>query len=246
MGFANWESFLEKHIEGFFTKKFSSELEPAEVIRQLERELARRRKKSRGGARVPNSYVLRMGAKDYQCLCARRFLDELYIAAEKLVIRENCFMDGQLHITLEKDEKLSQGICEASSCYEEEPAPEADKAEPHTIVLDRSEFAPPLNLPAQHKTASLTVVEGDDLDSYLEIGERQVYIGRRESNEFILTDTNASRLHAYISYERHRHVLHDAESLNGTWVQGRKITDYCLCSGDEFRIGNTILLYEVI
>ena len=139
--------------------------------------------------------VTTMGAKDYQCLCARRFLDELYIAAEKLVIRENCFMDGQLHITLEKDEKLSQGICEASSCYEEEPAPEADKAEPHTIVLDRSEFAPPLNLPAQHKTASLTVVEGDDLDSYLEIGERQVYIGRRESNEFILTDTNASRLH---------------------------------------------------
>lgn len=246
MGFVKWESFLEKNIEGFFTKKFSSELEPAEVIHQLEREMVRRKKKSRRGAMVPNSYSLRMGAKDYQCLCAKRFLDELYIAAEKLIIREDCFMDGQLHITMEKDEKMSQGLCTASSCYEEEPVPGEDKAEPHTIVLDRSAFDPPLNLPVQHKTASLTVVEGADLDSYLEIGERQVYIGRRASNEFILTDTNASRLHAYIAYERHRHVLHDAESLNGTWVRGTRITECCLCPGDEIRIGNTVLLYEVI
>jgi hypothetical protein len=246
VGFANWESFLEKHIEGFFTKKFSSELEPAEAVHQLEREIVRRRKKTRRGDLVPNGYGLQMSGQDYQRLCARRFLDALYLAAEKLVIRENCFMDGRLHITVEKDAKLSEGMCEVISRYEEEPAPQADKAEPHTIVLDRSEFQPPLNLPAQHKTASLTVIEGPDLDSYLEIGERQVYLGRRESNEFILTDTNASRLHAYISYERHRHVLHDAESLNGTWVRDKKIADYCLCSGDEFRIGSTVLLYEVI
>ena len=94
--------------------------------------------------------------------------------------------------------------------------------------------------------ASLTVVEGPDLDAYLEIGEKQVYIGRRDKNEFILTDTNASRLHAWISYEHHRHELYDAQSTNGTFFNGRRIDSCRLQHGDKIRIGMTVLRYEVI
>ena len=31
MGLPDWEAFLENHIEGFFNRKFSSELAPVEV-----------------------------------------------------------------------------------------------------------------------------------------------------------------------------------------------------------------------
>ena len=66
-------------------------------------------------------------------------------------------------------------------------------------------------------------------------------------NDFILTDTNASRVHAYIAYERHRHVLYDAESLNGTFVNGTLLEEPCILkAGDEIQIGNTVLLYDVI
>ena len=41
MGLPDWEAFLENHIEGFFNRKFSSELEPAEVQKALEHELLR-------------------------------------------------------------------------------------------------------------------------------------------------------------------------------------------------------------
>ena len=62
-----------------------------------------------------------------------------------------------------------------------------------------------------------------------------------------MTDTNASRLHAYISYERHRHILYDAASLNGTFVNGRRVVSpQLLRPGDEITIGGTVLLYEVI
>ena len=90
-------------------------------------------------------------------------------------------------------------------------------------------------------------LEGKDIDSYLEFGERTIYIGRRVNNDFILTDTNASRVHAYITYERHRHILYDADSMNGTYVNGRAVVlPQLLRPGDELRIGETVLLYEVI
>lgn len=245
MVFSKWESFLEEHIEGFFNKKFAGQLEPVEVEKQLERELKRCQKKNHSGMVVPNTYTIAMHVEDYHRLCSGRFTSELYTMLEKQVILLNCFMDGKLQVKLVKKAGLVQGVCEISSGYTDVQE-EKDTVQPHTIVLERSALQPPLNLPMEYKIASLTVVEGPDLDAYLEFGEKKIYIGRRDKNDFILTDTNASRLHAAIVFERHRHILQDAQSLNGTLLNGRSVTSACLCAGDEIRIGNTVLVYEVI
>ena len=249
MSIGNLEAFLERKIEGFFNRKLSSVLEPSEVMKQLEREILRKKRKSKDGLIVPNSYYVEMAPEDYQRLCARRFLDEIYIMVEKTVIINDLFMDGHLEITVNSNEELSRGTCDVSgrfadSSYDEKPP---ENTECHTIVLDRSEFNPPLNLPTEYKTVSLLALEGKDIDSYLEFGEKTIYIGRRVNNDFILTDTNASRVHAYITYERHRHILYDADSMNGTYVNGRAVVlPQLLRPGDELRIGETVLLYEVI
>jgi len=249
MSIGNLEAFLERKIEGFFNRKLSSVLEPSEVMKQLEREILRKKRKSKDGLIVPNFYYVEMAPEDYQRLCARRFLDEIYIMVEKTVIINDLFMDGHLEITVNSNEELSRGTCDVSgrfadNSYDEKPP---ENAECHTIVLDRSEFNPPLNLPTEYKTVSLLALEGKDIDSYLEFGEKTIYIGRRVNNDFILTDTNASRVHAYITYERHRHILYDADSMNGTYVNGRAVVlPQLLRPGDELRIGETVLLYEVI
>ena len=49
MGFASIESFLENHIEGFFNKKFDSDLEFPEIEKKLQREIERCRSKVRRG-----------------------------------------------------------------------------------------------------------------------------------------------------------------------------------------------------
>ena len=77
------ESFLEKHIEGFFNRKLGSSVEQSEIMKQLERELLHRRKKGRTETVVPNSFYIELTEDDYQRLCVRRFLDDLYI---KLII----------------------------------------------------------------------------------------------------------------------------------------------------------------
>ena len=246
MVFSKWESFLEKHIEGFFNKKFAGELEPAEVVRQLEREMVRAQRKTSEGLVVPNTCRIQMCEDDYHRLCSRRFTEELHTLMEKLVISSVCFMEGRLQVLLEKKPDSPAGFCAVELFSREEAAEQQDEVKPHTIVLDRSNFQPPLNLPTEYKLTSLTVTDGPDLDAYLEFGEKQIYIGRRDKNDFILTDPNASRLHASITYEQHRHMLQDAQSLNGTFVNGRPVTKCCLCPGDEIRIGNTVLLYEVI
>ena len=247
MSIGKLESFLEKHIEGFFNKKFSSSLELSEVIKQLEREVMYKRKRNRRDATVPNAYFVDMNPEDYQRMCVRRFLDELYTSVEKAVIRLECFMDGQLKITINSNDNLKEGVCAVYSQYEEPEVAAYVENNSNTIVLNKDDYNPPINLPTEYKTASLLAVDGPDFDSYLEFGERQIYIGRRVKNDFILTDTNASRVHAYIAYERHRHVLYDAESLNGTFVNGYQVSQpQLLHAGDEIRIGSSVLLYEVI
>lgn len=249
MSMGKLESFLEKHIEGFFNRKLGSSVEQSEIFKQLERELLHHRKKGRAEIVVPNCYNIELTKDDYQRLCMRRFLDALYIQAEKLVINNDCFMDGSLEINISSNEELKQGNCTVTGKFTELLPTDIEERqlESNTIILDKSEFNPPLNLPTEYKTVSLLAIEGPDIDSYLEFGEKQIFIGRRVNNDFIMTDTNASRVHAYIAYERHRHVLYDAESLNGTFVNGQRVVSpQLLHPGDEITIGESILLYEVL
>ena len=93
--------------------------------------------------------------------------------------------------------------------------------------------------------ALLTVAEGPMLDlgvSAALIGNR-VNIGRRPSNELPLNDKNISRLHAYILLEDDFYVIYDAQSLNGTYVNGEKITSKNLSNKDKITIGNTTIIY---
>ena len=78
------------------------------------------------------------------------------------------------------------------------------------------------------------------------LGERKIYLGRMPRNEFILTDSNISRVQAWISYESHRHTLYDAQSRNGSFVNGARVEVQRLCDGDEIRFGTTALRYEVL
>ena len=241
------ESFLGDHIEGFFNRKFSSRLEPVELLKGLEKEVRRQ------GAPLPNSYVFTLGTEDYRRLCSHRIADELGIALKKHIIRADLSMDGKLSICFGLDEELRAGTYRLDARVQQECVPEADGAasydeEAQTIVLERPSLSEVrcLNLPPEHDLASLSVTGGPDAGTSAMLSERKIYMGRMERNEFILTDTNVSRMHAWIAYEHHRHTICDAKSRNGTFVNGVRITAHRLCDGDEVRIGATTLRYEAL
>lgn len=247
MGLLGWEDFFERNIEGFFQRQFGSALEPTDVEKAIEQELMERRKKSPRGDFVPNAFSLRLHPEDYRRLSSRRFLEDLHVYVEKLLILVDVYMDERLRIRLVEDEALGVGQCAIASCFEADAAtPLDEEAEDGTLVLVRPAFAVPLNLPPKRELAALRAVEGPDQSATLSFGEHTIYIGRRNKNEFILTDPSVSRLHACIAYRRHRHVLWDAGSLNGTRVNGVPVAESVLQDGDEIRMGNTQLIYEVL
>ena len=250
MAFTKWETFLENHIEGFFNKKFGSALEPIEVEKKLEKEIDKSKKKDKKGSGewlLPNDYTISMNEEDCHHLSSQRFLDELHVLVEKQAILLDCFMDGRLSVAIRKDPTLSLGLCRVTAGFSDMVQRVALAVkEQHTIVLQQPSFRPPLNLPTEYRIASLTVLKGADIDSYLEFGEKKIFLGRRERSDFILTDPNASRVHASIRYERHRHFLQDEHSTNGTLLNDVPVHEACLRQGDKIQIGNSVLRYEVI
>ena len=214
------ESFFKKNIASLFHRGFSNELEPSELRNALENEIKERRKHTRNGYIVPNTYEIQLSTEDYQRLSSARFMEDMTVSIEKTLIQSDSFMDGVLSLRLREDNDFTKGTFAISSLYEDTKPTTVADTESNTLVLSHSDFTLPLNLPPVRRLASLRVVRGIDAKACLEIGERKVYLGRREQNDLILTDLNVSRLHASIDYERHRHIIHDAGSLNGLFVNG--------------------------
>ena len=254
MIFSRMEDFLEKNIEGFFNRKFSSQLQIPELQKMLDRVLMRRQKRLNRAIFVPDSFVITMSEADFTELNSAETKNQLKLYLCKAVIEKDFFMAHKLTLNILKSPDLKLGMCDIKASFSKpitvqsvsENTTELDQG---TIIVPQDDLKQLVKSPRisqELKLASLTVIDGPDKDSYLEIGDRQVHIGRREKNEFIVTDPNVSRLHAYIAFENGRHILHDAGSLNGTYVNGRQITGFCLCPGDKIRLASTVILYELL
>ncbi len=83
----------------------------------------------------------------------------------------------------------------------------------------------------------LEILDGDRAGEVVTLGERPLRIGRKPQNDLVLVDEKASGVHAEVAFEGDRHVLRDLGSTNGTLMDGRKITEVVLGSGDIFAIG---------
>ncbi len=73
-----------------------------------------------------------------------------------------------------------------------------------------------------------------------------ITIGRSKEQDFCLFDDSASRLHAYLRCEDGRFVLCDADSLNGTYLNGKRIVRAGLQTGDAIRMGQSILSFAEV
>ncbi len=75
-----------------------------------------------------------------------------------------------------------------------------------------------------------------------------VYVVGREDGDIRLDDPKASRKHAELGlYGPGAWVVRDLASTNGTWLNGRRITDRArLANGDLLRIGDSEIRFTLI
>ena len=87
----------------------------------------------------------------------------------------------------------------------------------------------------------LAIPDGDDV-VILPLG-RLTRIGRRTTSDIVLDDSTVSRRHALVLERGGAPVIADDRSLNGVFVNGRRVREARLQHGDELRIGDRIMRY---
>jgi pSer/pThr/pTyr-binding forkhead associated (FHA) protein len=75
------------------------------------------------------------------------------------------------------------------------------------------------------------------------VGGERMTIGRSPEAEVFLDDVTVSRNHALLVQRRDGLYIDDLGSLNGTYVNRRRIESHRLQNGDELQVGKYKLTY---
>lgn len=93
------------------------------------------------------------------------------------------------------------------------------------------------------ETPAVVIRTGGRAGEHIVLSEVRETIGRAPDASILLDDVTVSRRHAAIEREADGHYLVDLASLNGTYVNLRRIERVRLRDGDELQIGKFKLTY---
>jgi len=110
----------------------------------------------------------------------------------------------------------------------------------------RTGRSPPSHVsPPEIEVPWLVALEGPKSGRRFPIMGTSFTIGRSADNQLRLTGRFVSRHHALITFQNGQYVLHDRNSTNGTYVNGRRVGEYILRSGDRIQIGPSVLEFRL-
>ena len=222
----NFESRLERGIEGFFKAAFRSGLQPVELAKRILREMEANKTVSVREIWVPNRYTLYVSEEDR----------ERFKGAEGALIREleNVVVEGarengwglvaRPEVVFETDDGKKRGDLEVQGELTEATGP-----------------PPPEQAAAPAGGGALLRLAGDGREWTL--GDRAV-IGRLSGSEIEIEDPGASRRHAEIRRQGEEYVVVDLGSTNGTLLNDAPVSEATLEDGDRITIGRTVLEFR--
>jgi signal transduction histidine kinase/pSer/pThr/pTyr-binding forkhead associated (FHA) protein len=91
--------------------------------------------------------------------------------------------------------------------------------------------------------ATLLVTHGLEEGRRYTLEKAVARIGRDAANAIRIPDNELSRQHAEIRFENGEYSIVDLVSSNGTFVNGQRVSEAKLASGDRIQVGKTVLLF---
>jgi hypothetical protein len=223
----DFESRLERGIEGFFKAAFRSGLQPVELAKRILREMERSKNVGVRDVWVPNRYTLRISAEDRE-----RFSNmegALIRELENAVVegaRENGYaLVARPEVVFDTDDQLKRGDVEIDAELTEATGPPQEAA------------------PGKGSPADAVLVLPDNSKEWPISGDRAV-IGRLSGSEVELEDPGTSRRHAEIRRRGDDYVVVDLGSTNGTLLNDNPVKEATLTDGDRITIGRTVLEFR--
>ncbi len=221
-----FERRLDRLVNGVFAKTFKAEVEPVEIAAALQRECDDRAAiVSRGRTMVPNVFAVELGQSDYERLnvYAKPLGDELAAMVREHSSEQGYALVGPVAVSFERVDDLDTGLFRIRS-----------EARGDVSAAPRSSTGAPPPVAAR-----------------LQIGDRQVpltrkttVIGRGDEADLRIDDPGISRRHAQIVLGDPSRIV-DLSSTNGTWLDGRPVTDAELFDGSRVSLGGTSLTFRL-
>jgi pSer/pThr/pTyr-binding forkhead associated (FHA) protein len=236
-----FEETLEDALETSFARAMRGKLQPVEIAKRLARAMERDRTVGLGEVWAPNQYEVRLSPRDYASLesyrqvLERRLADYLAGHARE---RNLTLLDAP-SVILMADAAVTDGRPQISADLAD--LPKAKKAT--TVTEVNPGFTTKVPIRAAFAGAGATFSSHPDGRVY-PIHRSPTTLGRSPDNDIIVDDRRVSRHHAQLAATGGSLLLRDLKSANGTWVNGRRITEQELQSGDLVSLGGLELVFR--
>lgn len=247
----NFESKLERLIEGGFKSAFKSEVQPIELARKLAREMDAHRAASISRTYAPNEYTVFLSPQDREQFAhyEEGLQRELSLYLLEHARKRGYSLLSRPTVSFETEDRLELGLFGIQARLADVPEEEVQPVEPeapsgHTQVYNvRDLQAPPRDLEQpQAAVAPRAVIESGD--RRFALTPPSTVIGRGRDADVRLDDPNISRTHVQFRVNGSDWVVSDMGSTNGTRLNGVPLTGpAALRPNDAIQLGNTVLTF---
>jgi hypothetical protein len=210
------ERALEQVVEGSIAGLFRLRVQPAEIGRQLERAMLDGRAASMGRPLAPNAFEVRLHPEDAAVFAGweEALARELESWLADLAYARGLATVGAITVHIRADATVTRRSVRAMGKFSAGGAA-ADGTEPEVT------------------TRRLWLRPADPRVPSVVLEMETVTVGRADDNDLVLRDPKVSRYHAQLAPEGSAWRVVDLGSTNGTRVNGKRVGQAILASGDE-------------
>lgn len=247
----NFESKLERLIEGGFKSAFKSEVQPIELARKLAREMDAHRAASISRTYAPNEYTVFLSPQDREQFAhyEEGLQRELSLYLLEHARKRGYSLLSRPTVSFETEDRLELGLFGIQARLADVPEEEVQQVEPdapsgHTQVYNvRDLQAPPRDLEQPRAAvAPRAVIESGD--RRFALTPPSTVFGRGRDADVRLDDPNISRTHVQFRVDGSDWIVSDMGSTNGTRLNGVGLTGpTVLRQNDAIQLGNTVLTF---
>ncbi len=216
-----FEQRVDRMVNGAFARAFKSEVQPVELAASLQRELDDRAAiVSRGRTVVPNSFTVALSDEDFERLSeyAETLEAEFAGLLRDYAQEQRYTFLGPVSVLMINDSDLDTGMF---------------------LVRGEAKAAVTTATPTEEVGSPYLVVAGGRIS----VREGVNRIGRGPDADIRVDDPGVSRLHAELTVGP-QVTLRDAQSTNGTFVNGVKVSNTVLHDGATIRVGSTSMTFR--
>jgi hypothetical protein len=234
---ANFESQLERLIEGAFAHLFSKSVRAQDIALQLARAMegeAGTTHTSDPRPVAPDHYIIIINPGVREHLLTRQPALAQILSQHMVELATNAGyrLKNIPNIEIEGDDALPASGLRVEATHGD------NLLETNTEVMRRTEMPVPQGTPPPR--GCQLIINGEQT---LPIKEPVVNIGRSRDNHVVLEDPFISRHHAQMRLRFGHYTLFDIQSQTGTFVNDERVSQHQLQTGDVIRVGKTRLVY---